>query len=100
MYISHQAIGFFILFVLIWALAYAINHWFKASIRSPRRPAKRGSRRPVDADPYSKLVVICLGDKAKADRLIAFEQSRNSRLSRFAAIQAAIDSVARDNHHY
>ena len=97
MYISHQAIGFFILFLLFWAFAYAFNHLFKSSLRHRRRTRCPRPRRPVDAEPFSKLVGICFGDKAKAERLIAFEQNRNPRLSRLAAIQMAIDAVARGN---
>lgn len=108
MYISHQAVGFFILFLLFWAFAYAFNHWFKSRINSRGRSgslfsrprSKPVPRRPVDADPYSKLVGICFGDKSKADRLIAFEQSRRPGLSRLSAIQSAIDSIARDRHRY
>ncbi|WP_143484264.1 hypothetical protein [Acidithiobacillus marinus] len=97
MYISHQAIGFFILFLLFWVFAYVFNHWLKSSQRHRRRTRSATPRRPIDAEPLSKLVGICLGDKAKAERLIAFEQNRNPRLSRLAAIHMAIDAVARDN---
>ena len=97
MYISRQAIGFFILFILFWAVSYAFNHWFKSTLTARRRSSVSDRRRPVDAEPYSRLVRICFGDKAKAERLIAFEQQRNPRLSRLHAIQAAIEAVARDN---
>lgn len=103
MYISHQAIGFFILFVLIWAFAYAVNRWMRDRVKRPpalpsrRRPLAR--RKPVEADQFSKLLNICFGDRAKAERLIQYELSRNPKLSRYAAIAEAIDRIKVDNRY-
>lgn len=101
MFIPHQAIGFAILFILFWAFAYAVTRWLKdRTSRSPvgsSRSRQKPSRKPVESDLYSRLLTVCLGDRAKAERLIAFEQKRNPKLSRYAAIAEALDSVAYDN---
>lgn len=43
-----------------------------------------------------RLVTACMGDKAKAQRLIEFERKRNSSLSVANAIQNALDRLERD----
>jgi len=45
---------------------------------------------------YSRLLTVCVGDAAKAERLIGYELQRNGRLSREQAIQAALDRLYED----
>jgi hypothetical protein len=47
-------------------------------------------------DPYVVLVRMVLGDRAKADRLIAFEAERAPEASRSQCIDSAVERLRRD----
>src|ERR1700712_954542 len=44
----------------------------------------------------AELITACLGDKAKAIRLLEFERRRNPRLKTTDAIDLAVDRLCRD----
>lgn len=100
---------YLLVFVGFIIVAFLFNRFLRHSLRhGPRwgksspRPVSRTSSVPLfssDAALFSKLVNVCFGDRSKAERLILLEQRRDSRLSRAAAIQAALDSVRYDNRH-
>jgi len=48
------------------------------------------------ADPFGRLVLACLGDRGKAQRLVEYEQSRDPQLSRDQAIRRALDRLSYD----
>jgi hypothetical protein len=95
-------LSYLVLLVVFWVLGYYFNRWLQASLK--RRPGHRSAGRSGPsarrADDYSKLLSICFGDKAKAERLILFEQGRNPKLSRNAAIVSAVQRVADDNRSW
>ncbi len=95
-------LSYLVLLVVFWVLGYYFNRWLQSSLK--RRPGSRSAGRPGlsarSADDYSKLLSICFGDKAKAERLIRFEQGRNPKLSRNAAIVSAVQRVADDNRSW
>lgn len=62
-------------------------------ISSATRWGRFKSARP---DMYKRLVTSCVGDKAKAERLIAYEMKRNPSLSRDQAIRSALDRLEYD----
>ncbi len=98
---------YLLVFVGFLIAGYLFNRFLRHSLRNGPRwgkaspfsvsPSSLRSPRSSDAALFSKLVNVCFGDRAKAERLIALELRRDSRLSRAAAIQAALDSVAYDN---
>lgn len=49
---------------------------------------------------YKKLVTACAGDRAKADRLIAYEMTRDRNLSPATATVEALDRLQRDRAGY
>lgn len=48
--------------------------------------------------PFSQLVAACLGDSAKAMRLVKFEQGKAPNLGLQEAARRALDSIQRDRH--
>ncbi len=95
-------LGYLLLLVVFWVAGYYLNRWLKSSLktRGTRRHVVRRRASARRADDYSKLLTICLGDKAKAERLIQYEQGRNAKLSRNAAIACAVDRVSLDNRSW
>ena len=93
---------YLVLLVVFWVLGYYFNRWLQSSLK--RRPGRRSvGRRGLSArssDDYSKLLSICFGDRAKAERLIRFEQGRDPTLSRNAAIASAVQRLADDNRSW
>lgn len=107
MFISPHALGYFLLIFLFWVFAYAANRWLRdrgnSSVSRPRklpRNVRSGSRPPIESASYSKLLSVCMGDKSKCERLVSYELSKNGRLSRKQAIEAALNSVASDNRSW
>ncbi|MHB1881333.1 MAG: hypothetical protein ACYCPA_03845 [Acidithiobacillus sp.] len=95
-------LSYLVLLVVFWVLGYYFNRWLQSSLkpRLGRRPAGRRGASARSSDDYSKLLSICFGDKAKAERLIRFEQGRDSMLSRNAAISSAVDRLAHDKRSW
>ena len=55
-----------------------------------------GFKIPKKSDAYSSLLTACLGDRGKAERLIAYEIRLNSRMTRDQAAKAAADRLSYD----
>ena len=71
----------------------AISGW-----GAPGWPRTRAlsTRPPVEEDQYGVLLNMVLGDRQKAERLIAFEERRAPGASRARLIQNAIDRLRDD----
>lgn len=69
--------------------------------RQPWRKPQQGSQQQGQgADSYQQLLVACLGDKGKVERLIAYELRKNAALSRSDAIASALDRLLYDRGHH
>ena len=95
-------LSYLFLLVVFWVVGYYLNRWLQSSLKRPpgRRPAGRRVFSSSSSDDYSKLLAMCLGDKAKAERLIQYEQGRSPKLSRNAAIACSVDRVSFDNRSW
>lgn len=67
-------------------------------VKTASKPEQGASSQPDSkaTASYSKLLTACLGDKAKAERLIDYEIRKDPKLSRSAAVLAALDRLYRD----
>ena len=62
-----------------------------------RRERTGGGRAPVfGADPFQRLVLACLGDRAKAQRLLDFELRRDPNLLFDDAARRALERLTQD----
>ncbi|MGB4811163.1 MAG: hypothetical protein WBP13_01600 [Methylophilaceae bacterium] len=70
-------------------IAMLLHNWLIKDKNKKRKVKNNG-------DDLSKLITACLGDKAKAIRLIDYEQKIKNGLSRKEAIKYAIAKLTRD----
>lgn len=101
-------------YLFVLAVFYAVCYWvynyqrrsrtmgripsyrMKHPPKVKRVPKRTGPFKSPKPDMYKRLMTSCLGDEAKVERLIAYEQKRNSALSREQAIRAALDRLEYD----
>jgi hypothetical protein len=76
---------------ILAALAGLVALWLAAAWLFAR------PRRRPDPSPESRLLRICRGDTARAERLVAGELCRTPGLSRSEAAARAIEKYQRDN---
>ena len=63
---------------------------------APRAPSRAPAPMAPPPDEYATLLTMVLGDRQKADRLIAYEQRRDPRAPRARLIANAITSMRND----
>lgn len=68
----------------------------KGQLVQPKLIVPKVVSRPVLADIDSRLVRACLGDRAKATRLIDYELKRDSGISRRVAADRALERLVDD----
>lgn len=88
---------------LLIALAYGIYSWFRGRQKFKLPPDLRfrnfkQSQQSADSDlqAHADLVSMCMGDVAKVERLIRYEQSKRPGLGRAQATRAARDRLRYD----
>lgn len=99
----------FLLIVAVWLLAYLVTERRKKSrlksggftipksaVRKPQRNADTHHSKSTGAIGFQALVRACMGDSAKAQRLVEFEMRRDRSLTLDQAIIAAVDRLAED----
>ena len=65
-------------------------------IATHREGASSGPPRTVSSDPFQRLVLACLGDRAKAQRLLDFELRRDPNLLFDDAARRALERLTQD----
>lgn len=85
----------------ICLIYWLINKWRSRSrLKLPPNLQSRFSGRPRSATTnqpgYADLLRMCLGDTAKAERLILFEQAKRPGITRTQAINLAADRLKYD----
>lgn len=75
---------------LIWSI------WLNRKPSRSSRPIQRATSRATPDTQMSRLIAACLGDRAKAQRLVEYERKRHPNIDIAQAIQHALDRLERD----
>ncbi len=104
-----RPLAWLLLILGFWLVAYVFNKFLARSLRNGPKywrrsrsnvAIKRGGAfnrgSPGVSAAYSSLLSACMGDRAKVERLIQYELSRNRSLSRSQAVDSALASLRYD----
>jgi hypothetical protein len=97
----HSAWLFFLLIIAVWFLLYLVTTRRKQGQARTTRPAGKFAAARLFAKSsvspgFTGLVRACMGDSARATRLVQFEQRKNPGLSYRQAVSAAMERLSAD----